>query len=104
MNNKADSFYGCSGLATVHLGDGLEDDGEEDFWECTALQQIVIPPTIKVIEAMTFYGCGRLMTVNLCNGPWEIGRGAFQGCLWFQQVVTHPAVKAIKACVKIARS
>ncbi len=53
---KAGSFSGCSELATVRLGDGLEIIGEGAFHKWTSLERIAIPPTVEVIDDTAFLG------------------------------------------------
>ncbi len=48
--NKEGTFYDCSGLMTVTLGDGLEEIGIEAFYRCISLQSIVIPNADKTIK------------------------------------------------------
>ena len=57
---------------------GSYDNG--DFVNCTSLQSITIPDSIKYIESGSFYNCKNLKTINLSNVE-SIGNYAFSNCL-----------------------
>jgi hypothetical protein len=77
------------------LHDGLEVIGEGAFYECTALHEIVVPPTVKSIKFGAFRECSRLTTATLLNGLEEIGKYAFYNCPSLQGITIPPAVKMI---------
>jgi hypothetical protein len=75
----------CSWLAIVVLGKGFEVIGKWAFRQCTSLQRIVIPPSIRVIaHEEAFDGCsppgeGRI-NLNLladCNMSNAGGKGVY---------------------------
>ena len=81
------------------LGDGIEEIGGHAFWNCTSLEQIVIPNDGKRIKNGTFRGCSRLTTVQLGNGLEETGVYAFStywNCPSLEQIVVPNANKMIK--------
>jgi hypothetical protein len=51
-------------LTTETLEDGLEVIGGEAFKECTSLERIFIPPTVKAIDDTAFNGCSNLKNVD----------------------------------------
>ena len=62
----------------IKITGGSYDNG--DFVNCTTLQSIIIPDSIKYIEGGSFYNCKNLKTINLSNVE-SIGRFAFSNCL-----------------------
>jgi hypothetical protein len=64
-------------LMIVHLGEGLEEIGENAIRECTSLHEILIPPAVKAIKIGAFNGCSQLTIVNGGEGLEEIGANAF---------------------------
>ena len=64
----------------MELSEGLERIEFGAFLKCTSLQQINIPPTVKVIGAWAFHGCSQLGDVELHEGLVRIEDSAFRGC------------------------
>ena len=62
----------------IKITGGSYDNG--DFVNCTTLQSIIIPDSIKYIERGSFNNCKNLKTINLSNVEY-IGRFAFSNCL-----------------------
>lgn len=59
-------FGGCqsnSDLESVKLSKGLQEIGEDAFYECTNLQSIDIPEGTKSIARYAFYGCTSLKSI-----------------------------------------
>ena len=104
------AFYGCSGLSSVTLGNGLSTLGNGVFADCVNMTQcnmqlnsqiaaigkrafsncrgltgIVIPVNVRAIGDYCFEGCDRLQSIDLCgNGSnvmlKAIGYKAFANC------------------------
>ncbi len=47
-------FYQCSQLMIVKFGEGLNETEQEAFHKCTSLNEISIPPAVKVMQYLTF--------------------------------------------------
>lgn len=62
------SFYGCTGLNSVTVGNGITWLGNSAFNGCTGLQSVVIPATIDTVGLRVFEGCTSLADV-WCNRP-----------------------------------
>ncbi len=77
---KQKAFEGPQWLMVAKLCKGLEVIRQQAFAHCSSLKHIVIPPTVKAINARTFKYCSKLTTVQLCEGLEKIGPGAFYGC------------------------
>jgi hypothetical protein len=56
---KNGAFFGCSGLMTVILSDGLDEIGVHAFARCMSLVHITIPPAVRAIKQGAF---------NICSG------------------------------------
>ncbi len=52
-----EAFYGCSGLRSVTIGNGVTSIGEQAFYGCSGLTSITIPDSVTFIEKEAFKGC-----------------------------------------------
>ena len=52
------AFYGCTGLISVIIGNGVTSIGESAFAECTKLVSVTIPSSITYIGDYAFLSCG----------------------------------------------
>lgn len=69
--------------------------GEGAFYECSSLEEIYSPPSVKVIKDKAFGGCTSLNSIILAEGIEEIGAEAFVGCTSLEEVVIPLSVKTI---------
>ena len=60
------AFYGCTGLTSVMMGDGIVALGNSAFNGCSSLSTVVVPSTVDTIGVQTFAGCSSLEHV-WCN-------------------------------------
>ncbi len=65
----------------------------EAFQDCTTLEEITIPNTIKAIGGSTFNGCTNLSTVEIGTGVEYIGSRAFNDCTSLNEIVIPNNVK-----------
>ena len=82
------AFSHCEQLKTVQLNEGLEKLGaketsegeecEEGVFECSAIESVRLPSTLRRLEDQTFRSCKRLRSVEVPNGVECIGRACFQ--------------------------
>jgi hypothetical protein len=79
----------------VELREGLESIDKWAFRNCTSLQRIRIPSTVKVIGEYAFSGCSQLMHVELREGLESIGQRAFRNCTSLQRIRIPSTVKVI---------
>ena len=64
---------------TVEIPYGVTKIGEYAFgW--SAIENVIIPDSVKIIGEYAFYFCEKLEQVTLPDGHLEIGAGAFTGC------------------------
>ncbi len=76
----SNAFFGCSGLTSITIPDGVIVIGASAFEGCTGLMSVTIPNGVKSIEACTFTGCTGLTSVTIPDSVTSIGDGAFAGC------------------------
>jgi hypothetical protein len=74
------AFYGCSGLTTVTLPEGLTTIGDSAFRGCSGLATIALPGSVTTIGEFSFDGCSSLTCITLLEGLTRIGDSAFRGC------------------------
>ena len=59
------AFYGCSGLTSIAILDGVTSIGTEAFYNCSGLTSITIPNSVTSIDYCAFYGCSSLESMTL---------------------------------------
>ena len=59
------SFYGCSSLTSIQIGDTVTSIGSSAFSGCSSLTSIQISDTVTSIGSSAFYGCNSLSTITL---------------------------------------
>ena len=74
----AEAFLGCERLRNIRLNEGLETLGEPKYdgaytcygrtFEYSALESVVIPSTLEVLEELTFDECKNLTSVVFAEG------------------------------------
>ncbi len=69
--------------------------GEGAFADCTYLESIEFPSTLKSIKADAFSGCIRLYEVDIPEGVTSIGANAFDGCVSLTEASIPEGVKKI---------
>lgn len=79
------AFLGCKQLKKLDLGTALTT--VSDFSGCSALEEIIMPNTLKTIEGFTFRDCVSLKQVIFPTSLVRIGDYAFIGCSGLQEVV-----------------
>ena len=75
------AFANCTELISVTFNPcDIEILSEHIFENCYALEEIILPQTIKTIEANAFYNCISLKEITIPLSVTEIKSQAFQGC------------------------
>lgn len=88
------ALNGAINLSSITLkGDKLQEIGEGAFSGCTALKEIVIPATVKVIYKNAFNGCSKLESVKI-EGEVALKEGAFKDCVKMDRI--NAAADAVK--------
>ena len=87
------AFYGCSGLTSVTIGNGVTSIGESAFRECSGLTSVVIPDSVTSIPAYAFYDCSGLTSITIPDSVTSIGSEAFEYCSGLTSI-TYNGTKA----------
>jgi len=74
------AFWGCSGLASVTISEGVQNIGYAAFTDCSGLTSVMIPASVQSIGSYAFDCCSGLKVVAISAGVTNIGEGAFAGC------------------------
>ncbi|MBQ9695036.1 MAG: leucine-rich repeat domain-containing protein, partial [Oscillospiraceae bacterium] len=69
---------GKSGTCSVQEGTVLIDD--ESFKDCTGLENVTIPGSVKEIAGGAFWGCTNLRSISIPDNVTTIGQAAFLNC------------------------
>ena len=67
------AFYGCSGLISVTIPDGVTKIGNSAFSGCTGLASITIPEGVTSIGSSAFSNCTNLASITIPDGVASIG-------------------------------
>lgn len=99
-------FVHYSSLTVVQLNLGLLSVGDMAFWNCTSLQQIVIPSTVISIGRKALAGCVNLQHVDLPIGLLTLGDSVFSNCISLQTVSLPSSLveirkRAFENCVQL---
>ena len=58
------SFYGCSGLASISIPDSVTTIGSSAFYNCSGLTSVTIGNSVQSIGNYAFQGCTSLVTLD----------------------------------------
>ena len=72
------AFEGCGSLAKIDLPDGLAHIGNRCFYK-EGLEEVVLPASVRVVEASAFENCAQLRSARLNEGLERLGERAFAG-------------------------
>ena len=93
IGNK--TFYGCSGLISVTIGNSVTSIGSSAFSGCTSLTSVTIPNSVTSIGSSAFEGCTSLTSITIGSGVTSIGSYAFNGCSGLISVTIPNSVTSI---------
>lgn len=62
-------FYGCTGLTSVIIGNGVTSIGSCAFEDCSSLTSIIIPESVTSIGDEAFLGCKLRNVLIKCTTP-----------------------------------
>ena len=85
------AFYGCSGLTSIIIPNGVTSIGDYAFYNCINLTSIVIPDSVSEIGSCAFMGCV-LKEIVLSDGITMVREGAFAYCNNLVSVVIPDSV------------
>jgi len=73
------------------IPDGVTVIGENAFYRCRSLQEIIFPPSLQVLEEKALFRCVGLKTLQLPEGLEVIGVDAFAFCDGLEGDIYIPA-------------
>ena len=81
----------------------LSTIGNGAFYNCTELENIIMPNSLEIIGANAFKGCIGLETITIPNSVSSIGNESFEGCTSLEDIeipssVTSIGYNAFKNC------
>lgn len=80
VNLSTYAFYGCTGIKSITIPDGVASIGNYTFYNCKSLTSITIPDGVTRIGTYAFYGCSAIESIVIPDGVTSIGTYAFNGC------------------------
>ncbi len=75
-----DAFASCTGFFEVNIAPGVEYIGASAFENCTDLQYVIAPDSLRKIDNYAFDGCSQLSEVHLGVRLSFVGIDAFANC------------------------
>ena len=111
------TFYNCTKLEEVSLGEGVETIGESAFYNTvlkniwlgegvkaigenafynTALTEVALPSTVESIGNYAFANCYELSTMILSDNLTDIAYGAFENCYALLEVYNPSALPIVR--------
>lgn len=64
----------------VILSEGITEIGDYAFSGCSAIEQVVFPPSLQTIGKRAFSNCSSLTDINLPSSIETLGEGCFYSC------------------------
>ena len=86
----ANTFYGCSELASITLPNGVAKIGEYAFQNCPKLASIVIPKTVNYIGGGAFLKNAALTTVTFSDADEAVGETLVIDEVWKNNYLGNP--------------
>ena len=88
-------FYDCPALATLNIGDNVQNIPDYAFRSCCGLTSVDFGNSVTSIGDYAFSGCSGLTSVTIGNSVTSIGEGAFQECSGLTSVTIGNSVTSI---------
>lgn len=88
------AFQNCTALEKIDLPDSVKDINTEAFY-CAGLTELVLPPSVRNINLRAFAGCKNLTRVVCNEGLSYIGQQAFMECAALTQLTLSGTISSI---------
>lgn len=93
----ASAFKDCTQLESIIIPESVKTIHAEAFSGCTALTSVTIPDSVTQIRDSAFSACTGLTDIVLGKGLTSISHGTFSGCTNLVNVTIPDTVKAINS-------
>ena len=91
-----DAFYGCTDLTDIIIPDSVETIGVCAFSICKGLTTITVPNSVTRIEMFAFSNCTGLTSIALSNSITCIEEGTFLECISLNSVSIPGGITSIE--------
>jgi hypothetical protein len=100
------AFYGCTSLREVVLPYSITHLGKNAFKRCTSLTLVTLPDSLTDVEYGAFWGCKSLVSVTLPDALTNVGYCTFSWCTSLTTVllpksVIHVGHNAFQGCTSL---
>ena len=89
------AFFNCTSLQNISLPDSVKVIGNCAFFNCANLQHISLPDSVKVIGNGAFAKCASLENIHLPEGITTIGDYGFAECNMLNNINLQPSLQYI---------
>jgi len=89
------AFYNCEALETVIIHKGVTVIPDQAFKNCKSLKNLTLPSSLKTIVNEAFRSCSSLTSVVIPNGVKTIGESAFRDCTNLSSIMIPKSVTEI---------
>ena len=89
------AFQNCTNLNSIQIPNTVKTIGNNAFKSCTALANVSIPSSVKTLGSLVFSGCTSLVNVTLPNTIPYLNGGVFQNCTSLASITIPNSVKYI---------
>ena len=74
------TFYKKRRIKSVTVPKTVKEIGEETFFECDMLREVVLNQGLEIIGSNAFFWCEKLEKIDIPDTVKEIGKGAWENC------------------------
>ena len=92
-----EAFMNCTALESIVLPNSLRDVKKEMFRGCKKLKNVTIPVGVVYIGFWAFRDCSSLTSIVIPEGVTSIGGGAFWGCMNLTNIEIPESVTSISS-------
>ena len=95
---KNEAFLGCDFISSVSFGERsfVERLGKRVFSGCTAIEEIILPDSVKSIGEECFLNCKSIKKIVISNSVQSLNKATFSGCEALDFVVIGSSVTVIE--------
>lgn len=83
-------FYGCAGLQSVSIPEGIVSLGNYAFRNCYNLKSITLPSSLTGLSTYAFYACHNLECIIIPSGITSIPSSCFTSCIRLRNIFMGP--------------